>query len=117
MAGKALKEKGYNFDVVHTSLLKRSIITFNGIAEETDHHHIPIYKSWRLNERHYGALQGLNKKETAEKHGDDQVLIWRRSFDIPPPELEETDERHPKFEKKYSTLPLQVLPKTEVRFI
>lgn len=89
-------------------------MTFNNIAEEIEHHHIPVYKTWRLNERHYGALQGLNKAETAEKHGDEQVKIWRRSFDIPPPELEETDDRHPAHEKKYAKIPKQVLPKTEV---
>lgn len=113
-AGKILKEKGFTFDLVHTSVLKRAIMTFNNIADETDHHHIPVFKTWRLNERHYGALQGLNKAETAEKHGEEQVLIWRRSFDIPPPELEEEDERHPSKEKKYSNLPKHVLPKTEV---
>lgn len=115
-AGKILKEKGFEFDLVHTSVLKRAIMTFNNIAEAIDHHHIPMYKTWRLNERHYGALQGLNKAETAEKHGDDQVKIWRRSFDIPPPELDETDERHPSHEKKYAKIPKQVLPKTEVTY-
>ena len=115
-AGKLLKEKGFEFDVAHTSVLKRAILTLNNIVDEIDHHHIPVYKSWRLNERHYGGLQGLNKAETAAKHGDDQVLIWRRSFDIPPPALEDSDERHPKFEKKYSNLPHAALPSTEVSF-
>jgi len=109
-----LKEKGFEFDLAHTSVLKRSILTFNNIVDELDHHHIPVHKSWRLNERHYGALQGLNKAETAEKHGDEQVHIWRRSFDIPPPELEDDDQRHPSKESKYSNLPKQILPKTEV---
>lgn len=112
-AGQILTEKGYEFDIGYTSVLKRSIITFNNIVEEMDHNHIPVIKSWRLNERHYGGLQGLNKAETAEKHGEEQVLIWRRSFDIPPPELELDDPRHPRFEKKYSKIPKFVLPKTE----
>ena len=84
-----------------TSVLTRAINTYNTIANEVDCNYIPVTKSWRLNERHYGALQGLNKAETAAKHGDEQVLIWRRSYDIPPPELEMSDERHPRFEKKY----------------
>ena len=115
-AGKVLKEKGFEFDVAHTSVLKRAILTYNDIVDEIDHHHIPVHKSWRLNERHYGALQGLNKAETAEKHGVDQVMLWRRSFDIPPPALEESDERHPRFEQKYALLPKAALPCTEVSF-
>jgi 2,3-bisphosphoglycerate-dependent phosphoglycerate mutase len=115
-AGDLLKEKGFEFDIAHTSVLKRAILTLNNVLDRTDHHHIPIHKSWRLNERHYGALQGLNKAETAAKHGDEQVLIWRRSFDIPPPELTEDDTRHPSFEKKYALLPKAVLPGTEVRY-
>ncbi|CAI2378870.1 unnamed protein product [Moneuplotes crassus] len=113
VAGELLKEKGFQFDVAHTSVLKRAILTLNGILDATDHHHIPVQKSWRLNERHYGALQGLNKAETAEKHGEDKVHIWRRSFDIPPPSLEDDDERHPKFDRKYSLVPKTALPSTE----
>ena len=106
-------EKGYEFDLAHTSNLTRAIKTYNTVAEEMGHLWIPHYKSWRLNERHYGALQGLNKAETAEKHGEEQVLKWRRSYDIPPPELEMDDERHPRFDRRYGLLPPDVLPRTE----
>jgi len=92
-AGKLLKAEGYDFDVCYTSYLKRAIHTLNHILDEMDRNWLPVYKSWRLNERHYGALQGLNKSETAEKYGEDQVKIWRRSFDVKPPALEPTDER------------------------
>lgn len=112
-AGKWLKEQGYTFDLAYTSVLKRAIKTYNNIVDELDHHHIPVIRSYRLNERHYGALTGLNKAETAKKHGEAKVLEWRRSFDIPPPELDIDDERHPRFEKKYQHLPLAVLPGTE----
>lgn len=88
-------------------------MTYNDIASELNCHYIPVHKTWRLNERHYGALQGLNKAETAEKHGEEKVMIWRRSFDIPPPELEVSDERHPSHDPRYHGLPLDVLPKTE----
>lgn len=88
-----MKEKGYGFDLVYTSVLQRAIQTYNLAAEELECHHLPVIKSWRLNERHYGALQGLNKSETAAKHGEQQVKIWRRSYDIPPPELDMNDER------------------------
>jgi len=94
-------------------VLKRAIKTYNNIVDELDHHHIPVTRSYRLNERHYGGLTGLNKAETAKKHGEDKVLTWRRSFDIPPPELEFDDERHPRFEEKYKHLPIDVLPSTE----
>ena len=93
--------------------MKRAIKTYNNIVDELDHHHIPVIKSYRLNERHYGGLTGLNKAETAKKHGEEQVLIWRRSFDIPPPELDLADERHPRFDPVYSHLPEAVLPSTE----
>jgi 2,3-bisphosphoglycerate-dependent phosphoglycerate mutase len=99
--------------VAFTSVLTRAISTYNTIASELNCHYIPVHKHWRLNERHYGALQGLNKSETAAKHGEEQVLVWRRSYDIPPPELTLDDERHPKFDQRYSGLPLDVLPKTE----
>ena len=108
-----LKERGFEFDVAHTSVLTRAISTYNNIAGEMGNLWIPHFKTWRLNERHYGALQGLNKAETAEKHGDEQVLIWRRSYDIPPPELELTDERHPIHDKRYAYLPPSILPRTE----
>ena len=112
--GKMLKEQGFEFDVCFASILKRAVVTWNLIAEEMDHHHVPVIKTWRLNERHYGALQGLNKSETAEKHGEDQVLIWRRSYDIPPPDLDVTDERFPGNDKKYAKYPKDMLPTTEV---
>lgn len=110
-AGTRLKD--WKFDVVHTSVLKRAIKTWNNIAEVTGQHHIPVNKNWRLNERHYGALQGLNKSETAEKYGEEQVLIWRRAYDIRPLALEKNDERHPKNDSRYSKLPADVLPDTE----
>jgi len=112
-AGKRIHEKGFRFDVCYSSLLKRAIKTWNNIAEQIDQHYIPLHKSWRLNERHYGALQGLNKSETAKKHGEEQVKIWRRAYDIAPPKLELSDERHPIKEEKYHGLPLDVLPTTE----
>ena len=112
-AGERLKKNNYKFDVCVTSVLKRAVTTWNYLDEVIDHHHIPVLKSWRLNERHYGGLQGLNKSETAAKHGEEQVKIWRRSYDIPPPELEETDERHPSHDPKFKHLPAGVLPKTE----
>ncbi|CAG0890952.1 unnamed protein product [Darwinula stevensoni] len=89
-AGKALKEAGYKFDLAHTSVLKRAQNTLDVILEEIAQTNIPVEKTWRLNERHYGALTGLNKAETAAKHGEEQVKIWRRSFDIPPPPMEES---------------------------
>jgi 2,3-bisphosphoglycerate-dependent phosphoglycerate mutase len=112
-AGQLLKQNGYQFDVAYTSVLSRAIMTFNNIAHELDSHYIPVHKHWRLNERHYGALQGLNKAETAEKHGEEKVKLWRRSYDVPPPELSIDDERHPQFDPRYEGLPLDVLPKTE----
>lgn len=111
--GQKLKEEGFTFDVAYTSYQKRAIKTLNLVLEEIDELYIPVKKSWRLNERHYGALQGLNKKETAEKYGDEQVHIWRRSFDVPPPALEEDDERNVKFDPKYKELSLEQLPKGE----
>ena len=93
--GRLLKEGGYTFDLAHTSVLKRAIRTLWIALDEMDLMWIPVYRSWRLNERHYGALQGLNKKETAEKFGMEQVHAWRRSYDVPPPGLEETDDRFP----------------------
>ena len=111
-AGKVLKEAGYDFDICYTSYLKRAIHTLNNVLAEMDREWLPVVKSWRLNERHYGALQGLNKSETAAKYGEEQVKIWRRSFDIPPMALTEDDERNPKKDPKYheedpAELPLQ----------
>jgi 2,3-bisphosphoglycerate-dependent phosphoglycerate mutase len=104
-AGRELKKLGIEFDVAYTSVLKRAIRTLWYILEEMDQMWIPVHRAWQLNERSYGALQGLNKAETAAKYGDEQVHIWRRSYDIPPPELEESDERHPKHDKRYAGIP------------
>ena len=112
-AGKILKKNGFTFDLCFTSFLKRAIKTNDIILEELDLMYIPVYKHWRLNERHYGGLTGLNKKEMAEKTSPEQVHIWRRSFDVPPPALEESDERHPKHDPKYSFLTIDQLPATE----
>jgi len=112
-AGRQLLEDGFVFDVAYTSVLKRAIKTLWLALEELDQMWIPIHHSWRLNERHYGALQGLNKAETAAKFGEDQVLVWRRSYDTPPPELTEADERHPRFDPRYAALDPAELPRTE----
>ena len=112
-AGQALKAAGLEFDLAFTSVLKRAIRTLWSIVDEMDLMHIPVTRSWRLNERHYGALQGLNKAETAAEHGEEQVLIWRRSFDIPPPALQLNDERHPRFEPRYQGLDQLALPDSE----
>ena len=101
-AGELLSKENYKFDAVHTSLLKRANRTMQICLEKMGQGNIPIYYSWRLNERHYGSLQGLNKAETAKKYGDEQVHIWRRSYTTPPPKLAFDDERHPRFDKKYS---------------
>lgn len=100
-AGIALKEAGYDFDICYTSYLKRAIHTLDLALEEMDRAWLPVIKVWHLNERHYGALQGLNKAETAEKYGEEQVKIWRRSFDIAPPMLEAFDERNPALQEQY----------------
>ena len=112
-AGELLNQEGIEFDVVHTSLLKRANRTMEICIDEMGLSKVPKKFDWRLNERHYGALQGLNKAETAEKHGDEQVLIWRRSYDIPPPELDYNDERHPRFDKLYSEITTDLLPNSE----
>ncbi|MCI5725331.1 MAG: 2,3-diphosphoglycerate-dependent phosphoglycerate mutase [Fusobacterium gastrosuis] len=112
-AGKELKEQGFSFDVAYTSYLKRANKTLNIVLEEMDELYIPVNKSWRLNERHYGALTGLNKAETAKKYGDEQVHIWRRSFDIAPPLVDETSEYYPKKEKRYADLEEKDIPKGE----
>lgn len=103
-AGKILKEMNLVFDIAYTSYLKRAIKTLNIVLEEMDELYIPVYKSWRLNERHYGALQGLNKAETAKKYGDEQVHIWRRSFDIVPPSIDKASEYYPKSDRRYADL-------------
>lgn len=112
-AGKVLKEEGFNFDVAYTSVLKRANDTLKYILEELGEENIPVKKSWRLNERHYGALQGLNKDETKEKYGAEQVLLWRRSTDVRPPELSKDDKRYPGNDPKYSDLKENELPTTE----
>lgn len=112
-AGQVLKQEGFTFDLAFTSVLKRAIRTLWNTLDEMDLMWIPVYRSWRLNERHYGGLQGLDKAETAARHGDEQVLIWRRSFDIPPPELAEDDERLPHKDPRYAALDPKVLPRTE----
>ena len=111
--GQVLKREGYAFDVAYTSVLKRAIRTLWTIMDEMDLMWIPVHRSWRLNERHYGALQGLNKAETAAKFGEDQVKIWRRSYDIPPPVLTPEDERYPGHDPRYKGLSKQELPLTE----
>lgn len=103
-AGKILKEMNLVFDVAYTSYLKRAIKTLNIVLEEMDELYIPVYKSWRLNERHYGALQGLNKAETAKKYGDEQVHIWRRSFDVAPPSIDKNSKYYPKSDRRYADL-------------
>ena len=111
--GKLLKEGGYVFDVAYTSVLKRAIKTLWIVLEEMDLMWIPVYNSWRLNERHYGALQGLNKAETAALHGDDQVKVWRRSYDVPPPALAKDDPRYPGNDPRYANLDPKDVPATE----
>ena len=112
-AGRVLKEKGFIFDKAHTSVLKRAIRTLWIALDELDQMWLPVRRDWRLNERHYGALQGLNKAETAEKHGEEQVLIWRRSYDIPPPALAEDNEHYPGHDPRYANLTSKELPLTE----
>ena len=110
-AGRLLQELDYSFDIAYTSVLKRAIRTLWHIQDQMDLMWIPVIRDWRLNERHYGALQGLNKAETAAKYGDEQVHIWRRSYDIPPPPLETSDERHPSHDRRYAGV--DGLPATE----
>lgn len=111
--GKILKAEGFDFDICYTSYLKRAIHTLNLVLENMDREWLPVYKTWKLNERHYGALQGLNKSETAEKYGEDQVKLWRRSYDVRPPALEENDERNPAFNPMFRDVPKENLPLTE----
>jgi len=112
-AGQELKKQGYVFDVAYTSVLTRAIRTLWIVLEEIEQIWLPVNRRWRLNERHYGALQGLNKAETAAKHGEAQVQIWRRAYDIAPPPLDETDSRHPSKDIRYADLDKRILPKTE----
>ena len=109
-AGKRLKKHNFTFDIAYTSVLTRAIRTLYFVLNEMEQLWIPVNKSWRLNERHYGALQGLNKAQTAEKYGEEQVHIWRRSYDVLPPLLDENDERHPRFDKRYQNLDSRSLP-------
>ena len=112
-AGQLLKKEGFSFDFAHCSVLKRALRTLWIVLDQLDELWIPIEKTWRLNERHYGNLQGLNKSETAAKYGEDQVLIWRRSYDIPPPPLEESDKRFAGFDPRYQGNTKAELPLTE----
>ncbi len=112
-AGRLMKAEGYDFDLCYTSYLRRAIHTLNLALDQMDREWLPVIKTWRLNERHYGALQGLNKSETAAKYGEDQVKIWRRSFDIQPPALEDTDERNPALQDQYRGVEKADLPLTE----
>jgi 2,3-bisphosphoglycerate-dependent phosphoglycerate mutase len=112
-AGRLLLEEGFVFDVAYTSLLKRAIRTLYIVQGEMDSLWIPVYKNWRLNERHYGGLQGLNKAETAARYGEEQVLVWRRSYDIPPPALTAEDKRFPGHDPRYADLARRDLPVTE----
>jgi 2,3-bisphosphoglycerate-dependent phosphoglycerate mutase len=112
-AGITLKKEGYNFDLVFTSVLKRAIGTAWSVMDEMDLMWLPVVNDWRLNERHYGALQGLNKAQTAEKYGDQQVKIWRRSYDVPPPALTVDDPRYPGSDPRYKNLTQAQLPLTE----
>ena len=112
-AGRILKKEGFSFDLAYTSVLKRAIKTLWLAQEEMDLMWIPVIFNWRLNERHYGALQGLNKQETAQKFGEEQVKIWRRSYDTPPPALEITDERYPGNDPRYKTLNKKEIPLCE----
>ena len=112
-AGQLLKDQGFVFDVAYTSVLRRAIRTLWSVLDVMDLMWIPVTKNWRLNERHYGALQGLNKAETAQRHGDEQVLVWRRSYDTPPPALDKNDDMYPGKDPRYASLSEQELPATE----
>jgi len=112
-AGRVLKKEGYTFDIAYTSVLKRAIRTLWLVMDEMDLMWIPVHRDWRLNERHYGALQGLNKAEMATKYGEDQVKLWRRSYDVRPPALEEQDPRNPKNDRRYQGLKKEQIPLAE----
>jgi 2,3-bisphosphoglycerate-dependent phosphoglycerate mutase len=113
MGGRLLKEQDFSFDIAYTSVLRRAIKTLWLVLDETGHEWIPVIRAWELNERHYGALQGLNKSEMASKFGEEQVKIWRRSYDVPPPLLDPDDERHPRFDRRYAGLSPEQLPRSE----
>jgi len=112
-SGRLLREGGYTFDVAYTSVLKRAIKTLWIVLEEMELEWIPVIRAWQLNERHYGALQGLNKAEMAAQYGEAQVKLWRRSYDVPPPPLEPDDPRHPRFDRRYASLAADELPRCE----
>lgn len=112
-AGELLKKEGFAFDKAYTSYLKRAVKTLDRVLDKLDQDWLPVEKSWRLNEKHYGMLQGLNKSETAAKYGDQQVLVWRRSYDIAPDPLAEDDPRNPRFDPRYRLVPDAELPRTE----
>ncbi len=111
--GRVLKEKGYEFDLAYTSVLTRAIRTLNIVLEEMGQLYLPVERHWRLNERHYGALTGLNKAETAARHGDEQVKIWRRSYDVPPPPVDEDSEHFPAHDRRYHGIDPRILPRAE----
>ncbi len=111
--GKQLAAEGFKLDICYTSVLKRAIRTLWIALDELDQMWVPVVRTWRLNERHYGSLQGLNKAETAKKFGNEQVLVWRRSYDIPPPPLDTDDPMHPRFERRYAGVDPAILPATE----
>jgi 2,3-bisphosphoglycerate-dependent phosphoglycerate mutase len=113
LAGQLLRDNGYAFDLAYTSVLKRALQTLWIVLQEMSLEWIPVVNAWQLNERHYGALQGLNKAETAKQYGEDQVKVWRRSYDVPPPPLAWDDERHPRFDPRYAGLSKEQLPPTE----
>ncbi|MBF0102620.1 MAG: 2,3-diphosphoglycerate-dependent phosphoglycerate mutase [Desulfobacterales bacterium] len=112
-AGKLLKEEGFSFDMAFTSVLKRAIKTLWIVLEEMDLIWIPVFRTWRLNERHYGALQGLNKAETMKQHGEEQFMLWRRSYDVPPPALDKNDPRSPSNDRRYADIKGEEMPLTE----
>ncbi len=112
-AARLLREEGFDFDLAFTSVLKRAIRTLWIVLDELDRMWLPVVNDWRLNERHYGALQGLNKAEMAARYGEEQVLLWRRSYDVPPPPLDLDDRRHPRFDRRYAGLPADALPRSE----
>ncbi|MCE5260812.1 MAG: 2,3-diphosphoglycerate-dependent phosphoglycerate mutase [Euryarchaeota archaeon] len=112
-AARLLKEGGFEFDVAFTSVLKRAIKTLDIVLEDMDQCWLPVHKSWRLNEKHYGALQGLNKSEMAKRYGEEQVLLWRRAYDVRPPALDPDDPRHPRHDRRYADLPPEAVPATE----
>lgn len=113
LAGKQMREEGLMFDVAHSSVLRRAIRTMFFALDQMDQLWLPVQKSWRLNERHYGGLQGLDKAETTAKYGEAQVKVWRRSYDIPPPPMDENDGGHPRFDRRYQKMDQSVLPATE----